>query len=354
MNKFIIDNFKHQSDNLCGNNPGQRFEHIDLAKGICIILVVILHTDGLSYELPGLNLLRMPLFFFISGYLFKQYGDFKSFLYKKISALIIPCFFFEFLYVIPKWAGKLYTTDEAIRGILCIDILNIPLWFLLSLFSVNIIFYGISFIRNKYISASIIIVFGYVGYVLSHHSSNAFLVGTTLSSLPTFYIGYLCRNKTPLLSSIDYNNKATHYIRVILSLIVFFGIIILNQYVQLPQLWHLQNVYLGNPILYYIISTIMIISFLQICHEVKWLPIISYMGKYSIIILCVHAIIQAHASTPIYWITGHSIANIEILAVMLIGSWLSIPILCQYAPYFTAQKNIFEYIFTRDAITAIK
>lgn len=57
-----------------------RIEFIDLAKGICIILVVMYHC-GLGGLIPGDKLLRMPLYFVLSGLFFKDYG--KASLVKK-------------------------------------------------------------------------------------------------------------------------------------------------------------------------------------------------------------------------------------------------------------------------------
>ena len=76
----------------------KRIEYIDLAKGICIMLVVLLHVFG---DMSGtvikiMNLFRMPLYFVLSGLFFKQYEGFYSFLKKKTNKLLIP-FLFTFI-----------------------------------------------------------------------------------------------------------------------------------------------------------------------------------------------------------------------------------------------------------------
>ncbi len=59
-----------------------RIEWIDLAKGICIILVVMLHARvDIGFSLSHF---RMPLYFVLSGLFFKTYGNFKGFIIKKI------------------------------------------------------------------------------------------------------------------------------------------------------------------------------------------------------------------------------------------------------------------------------
>lgn len=51
----------------------QRIDFIDLAKGVCILLVVLGHI-GIPISLPGMNSMRMPLYFILSGLFFKDYG----------------------------------------------------------------------------------------------------------------------------------------------------------------------------------------------------------------------------------------------------------------------------------------
>lgn len=56
----------------------KRIEFVDLAKGICILLVVLLHVFG---DMSGvvikiMNLFRMPLYFVLSGLLLDNKFDF--------------------------------------------------------------------------------------------------------------------------------------------------------------------------------------------------------------------------------------------------------------------------------------
>ncbi|WP_081365719.1 acyltransferase family protein [Alteromonas mediterranea] len=51
-----------------------RAKHIDIAKGISITLVVLLHSQLAPYIYfitEPLSLVRMPLFFFLSGFFFQ-------------------------------------------------------------------------------------------------------------------------------------------------------------------------------------------------------------------------------------------------------------------------------------------
>ena len=75
------------------NNP-VRQEFIDVAKGIGIISVVFAHL-GLATRY--LYLFHMPLFFFLSGMVFKpqtNQTNQTNFILSKVKSLLIPYFFF--------------------------------------------------------------------------------------------------------------------------------------------------------------------------------------------------------------------------------------------------------------------
>ena len=69
----------------------KRIEYIDLMKGICITMVILLHCGFFEGKLALINeylkIFRMPLYFFLSGLFFKTYGGFSSFTIKKINNL---------------------------------------------------------------------------------------------------------------------------------------------------------------------------------------------------------------------------------------------------------------------------
>lgn len=79
----------------------QRIEFIDLAKGFCILLVILAHvfgdTSGTFIEM--MDVFRMPLYFILSGLFFKTYGGIFPFFKKKTNKLLIP-FICSYLFII--------------------------------------------------------------------------------------------------------------------------------------------------------------------------------------------------------------------------------------------------------------
>lgn len=76
----------------------ERIKFIDLAKGMCIMLVVLYHINKRYDMYPELfkilSTFRMPLYFFLSGLFFKEYENFLGFLKRKTNKLLIPFLFF--------------------------------------------------------------------------------------------------------------------------------------------------------------------------------------------------------------------------------------------------------------------
>lgn len=65
-------------------------KYIDILKGIAILFVVIGHAVRVKTVFAIIFSFHMPLFFFISGYLFKPNNNIKQFFIKKSVKLLIP------------------------------------------------------------------------------------------------------------------------------------------------------------------------------------------------------------------------------------------------------------------------
>lgn len=67
----------------------KRIEFIDLAKGVCMIAIVLGHCG------IGINgATTLPLYLMISGMFFKKYDGTRTFLIKKANGILIPFIFF--------------------------------------------------------------------------------------------------------------------------------------------------------------------------------------------------------------------------------------------------------------------
>ena len=182
----------------------QRIDYIDLMKGICITLVVIVHCD-VKFPVDILNdmlqNLRMPLYFFLSGLFFKEYNSFFEFVLKKVNKNIIPYVFFAF---IPYAIFDIFFNPEVQKTwiyyfFMLIEPYNFPLWFLRSLFISYVIFWFINHINSVSWRGVVVLLLSYISWRLSFiipKGSWSFLVEnflTSLFALPFIYIATYIR-----------------------------------------------------------------------------------------------------------------------------------------------------------------
>jgi len=339
----------------------QRIEWIDTAKGICILLVVLHHTSRfLKIDYPcaaDFMVFRMPLYFILSGLFFKSYSGFLDFLQRKVNKLIVPYLFFFTLggVILPVllfnlfdfrvWSYKDYGV-EALGFVFSEKIIcNPSIWFLVCLFEVNIIFYCIQLVsrlsshRNlTYLLLSIGI--GIVGLLLSYFSINLpYYLDSALSATPFFYAGWYMRNHTSFLT-FHYDKKTLGLSFLFVLLVIFeihfirFGIcsIISNYYGGVLGILQLYP--------YGIMGTLAV---LLIAKALGTIPLISYVGRYSIIVLCTHAyVIQFSGLIISEYIHNSILIWIVFIATSLICA-LIIPFFKKYLPHVTAQKDIFKF-----------
>ena len=124
-----------------------RIEWIDVAKGYGIIGVIIGHI-ATPYITVWIYTFHIPLFFFLSGYLFHPKYGFAEFCKRKIKTLLVPYLFLSIPVVLNEyWFHNGSSVDwSAFLNEACKVLVQeryTPLWFISSLFLSNIIFYWI-------------------------------------------------------------------------------------------------------------------------------------------------------------------------------------------------------------------
>ncbi len=298
--------------------------------------------------------LRMPLYFFLSGLFFKEYGGFIDFTIRKIDKLIIPCIFFSFIFVIPdltllhpEEADRIFTFSYWKEFIIYPK--NTHLWFLRCLFCSSVLYYIFHTCTRKLhftLQLILILTISYGMYNVSHYMlSHVNLNNTTggniiawlstlevykaFTVLPLFLIAH--KIKTAQLLSISLSKVQSIFI-FIASLLVW--IITTNGKVSL-----IGNEIKNNLFLFYIAALGGIGCVWSIARWIKHIPLISYLGRYSLIILGIHNPFVTYGkmidANP--WITfGITIACMPPLI------WF----FKKYFPWFTAQRD-FVYAWYR-------
>lgn len=189
---------------------------IDACRGLAILLVLIGHNDP-----PFIKFIygfHIPLFFIISGYLFKPGEDqptFGKMLLKVIKRYIIPyyilCFVnllaHDILLLIYAPSHRMDKSDicEFVKGIFLVDSARMPdctpLWFLFSIAIVQVLFYCIRKIKILWARALVlcVLIIGWFMYwYLNVDPDNGldmpFVLHTVCVGIMFMEAGYLIKN----------------------------------------------------------------------------------------------------------------------------------------------------------------
>lgn len=218
----------------------KRIEYIDAMRGFTMILVVFSHVELFGFKLPPaespLNTLfitfRMPLFFFISGYIaykagkiwtLKVWGDNMR---KKILIQIVPTFVIGLVYTI--------ITQNSLHEFL-FSCEKLGYWFTLSLLSMFALYYTINLLFQRYgekVLTKTLIGTAVSLYVLSialpqihipfvRIISDVFILPKTFHYFQFFILGAVCaQHKTHFFERLD--SKFTIAISLILYILLFW------------------------------------------------------------------------------------------------------------------------------------
>ena len=326
-------------------NSSKRIEYIDLAKGICIFLVVLDHIAGNGYfdggDYPMNDIFeqtRMPLYFILSGLFFKDYaGGIREFLLRKANRILIPYLFFMALYRVSAKAVWLLTGTG-------IGDVWAPLWFLLCLFWMNIVFATLYYIvkrlipdgiKSEIILGLIVLGIGIAGYLAGDLPLN---IGTALTSLPFLWMGYFL-------------NRRLHFLQLGItrwwSLLTAIVLLAMLHFTYAGDNFFYLNIYNTPLFLIYLSGLLGTLGVLLLSRGIRWLPVISYIGRYSIIVLCTHmaivkAVTAALCKLPLGLDNVGIVPSLVVLTLTIVCSVLCCWLLSRYLPWFTAQKDLIK------------
>lgn len=311
MNSNSTKQIASDTSVFINHSANNRLLALDIAKGIGILLVVIGHSQLMTINNSWFGVIysfHMPLFFFLSGVLFKFEPEFGVFCKKKSAQLLKP-----FYSVILTLGGlKVALGDDSIaHGLIGIawgtgnTIPLVSLWFLPHLWFVFVFAWAVESTMRlsakgrvaKVLMLSTFLFFGYmlttyfrsrtIAIPLSDlHIDNAglpFSIDLVFLSGFYFLLGNICRSHIFL--------EAFKVLNLVIASILFIG---LNYYVEAAINMN-QRVY-SNPILSTVIALSGIIITLELSKllsKFKLSTLIATLGQRSLFILLFHGSIQS-------------------------------------------------------------
>lgn len=166
----------------------KRFDYLDMAKGVGILLVVWAHIMLIGWTHKVIYAFHMPLFFFISGMLFNKdkYESFGKFFKVRAKRLLVPYVLYS-VATWSVWAGSRYIRHDEVdsyfmpllqtfiaQGSGEFMVHNSALWFIPCLFAVEMMYYQYSRFDEKLTLLLCLLTAG-LGASLMHAYGNEYL-----------------------------------------------------------------------------------------------------------------------------------------------------------------------------------
>ncbi|HKM03805.1 MAG TPA: acyltransferase family protein [Lachnospiraceae bacterium] len=277
-----------------------RIKWIDMAKGLGIILVIVAHLQP-TFFTQEIYTFHMPLFFFLSGYVFSvERYKLLPFIKRKSKTILVPYFLlgipmilFTFLQMIMDHKVE---SPGAYGAVIIAFLLQKKLWtiwFLTCLFLTNLLFYFIArmFKSNLMIQGIVVLAFASLGLYYYRNGGTPLLwnVDVCLTALPFFYGGYVLKNIRSVQTQILRNDKfSILYFILFLAINVATGI--WNKSISGHGLEMFYNQYAFEPLTY--LSAFSGILWIIILSKALYIKGIAYLGKHSLVYFSWHQVMM--------------------------------------------------------------
>ncbi len=329
-----------------------RLKYIDLLKGIFIVLMVMRHCDCIfETSVPGLEATIMPLFFALSGLFYSSKQGFGGMVLGKVNRIIVPFAFFylsayALFYAMKFLIPELLITEAQGVSDMFVQkrMFNDPIWYLLAIFWCYI-YYGIIEIVARLAKGNLAARFAIISTIVVAMAVGGNIIGANsgflpmhmdvaLSAMPFFYLGVLLKGSryiqqsSPLLTNIGLG-IAFYSVALIISLNFDIRLVMSN------------NIF--SSYLIYPMAISSIISMIFLTKAIGDIPLLSYLGRNTMIILCLHQMVYRPlqvvvAMQPIEWLRSpYLIAAVTIAICCLVN-----PLFRRYAPQLIGEKDLFR------------
>lgn len=191
-------------------SAGKRIDWADMAKGYGILAIMVSHVFTGHPVSQWLFTFHVPLFFFLSGFLFREGKPLKSFLKGKLRRMLIPYFALA-LPIIPAEAAmsvpraRFWSRVLELAGQVVIQRRLWPIWFLACLFLLELMGYVlIRFAKKEWLLALLAVIMGAigVGYAQLGGPALPWNLDACFSVMPFFMAGYLLKKRETKLEGL--------------------------------------------------------------------------------------------------------------------------------------------------------
>lgn len=270
-----------------------RFAYLDLAKGLCLIFIIIGHI-GLIESNYIIYYFSFPLFLVLSGFFSPVTGSYGAFFKNRFLKICAPFLFFYLVSYIFFYIGMYYYPEliktEA-KGIYDAfnqrQWFNGPIWYLLCLLWTSIwAFLIIKIVQKKWIQSIIVIIIGCFGaYLGEKYIYLPLMIDVSMTALPFYFFGYLLKNTNILV------NRRRTKSDIVWSIGLFVLVLVLCLLMPNNRVGFHTNTIEGSYLLSIVITIPAVFSVLMLCRYINTLPFITFFGAFSIVPFSIHHLI---------------------------------------------------------------
>lgn len=288
----------------------QRYDWIDTARGIGIILVLFGHISY-PYITTEIYTFHIPLLFFLSGIVFNYNKPIKVFIKDEIKRLIIPYYAWALLFfVLPGVimdflsTGKFYIDSEYIKYLYMGRLDTI--WYLSTLLVMHIISYAVLKLskgNGLILSAvSVILFVGFYIYYQNGGKSLWFNFDAACMSILFFAAGYLIKNKPDIFNVLQKLSNKKKLVCFIVFLIFNIAFGALNNFISGKHIDVFKNIY-TNPVLMVISAFFGIFAAVMLSFMIRG-RIFKYIGQNSMVYFIMHQRLYIYVYAYFYTLIG--------------------------------------------------
>lgn len=321
----------------------ERIAGLDTLRGIGILVVVMVHAGLTGTAVNGALVFAVPLFYVVAGCLYRDMPSLKALLADKTRRLIIPFLFFALAGLTLYVAGNCVILHKSFNphlfNILSTDRYYLPypaaLWFFMSIFWCYI-FYGVlcRFAHTDAAKGIASLCIGAGGWILSRHAALPLSLDTAMSWLPFFYIGNMIANHSigqQLLKG-KYAFAGAIMTAACCALHIYAGL----------NTGYCYNLFVGSIPLIILLCLGATMGMLMVCCKIGELPVISYIGRNSLVIFACHQhfmIIMEQGMKQLNIANDGRIFNYIIFVVSIAASAGAAILLRKFAPRLIGERK---------------
>lgn len=327
---------------------------VDYLKVIAIFLVIFPHIGvGEKFFITSM-IINIPLFFFCSGYLYKEI-EIKEAFKKYFKRLIIPYICFNiFEFVFEAFLEHHESTTAFLHNLISnfdmnyiitfftVDVLgahfNWMTWYLIALFVVLIIFTTLKqYLKNdKQLTAAVLILVALAYFLNMFEIQIPWEVNSALVGMAFFFVGYLFK-KYGLHESMSSKNILNLIILIIFPVISIFLALKGNKFS-----WFTGQIY-GNIILSYASSFLLLFFMILVAYTIQNNDnnrIIYLISTNTLTIMCLGISAIKLSDKTMHLSSLNTVDKIVLTIIILLILSIVGELLTRYAPVIVGRKKI--------------